>query len=130
MDYITFGVTLLTSGALFGFIEFMIQRHDKRFNQLAAIQKSLTEIDDRIDNVEFMAAEREAKQWRSMILRFADECYMGLDHSQEHFLDMLDVISAYNDYCTSHPKFKNGKTTDASQRIKDTYHELIEQHKF
>ena len=75
-------------------------------------------------------AEREARQWRNVILRFADECYRGKEHSKEHFDDMLDMIANYNAFCEANPSFRNGKTTDASKRITDTYHTLLEEHRF
>ena len=130
MEIMTIIISILSSGALFGFVQFMISRHDTRFDKLDSIQKALEEINVRIDTVERTEAEREAKQWRTKILRFADECYLGVTHSQEHYMDMLDVISMYDTYCYEHPAFRNGKTIDASNRIKDTYHDLLERHVF
>lgn len=123
-------VAVLSSGALFGFIQYMITRHDTRFDKLNDIEKALTEINQRMDAMEVQEAEREARQWRNTILKFADDCYRGREHSKEHFEDMLDMIANYNAFCENNPKFRNGKTTDASKRITDTYHTLLEEHRF
>ena len=130
MEFASILVAVLSSGALFGFIQFMISRHDIRFNKLDEIQESLKKLNERIDDVERNEEEREAKQWRTKILRFADEVYMGQEHSQEHYQDMLDIITSYDMYCENHPGFMNGKTIDAANRIKDNYHDLLEKHKF
>ena len=130
MEFTNIIIAVLSSGALFGFIQFMISRHDTRLNKLDEIQATLTKLNERIDHVERTEAEREAKQWRTKILRFADEVYMGQEHSQEHFVDMIDIIAAYDRYCSENPGFANGKTIDASSRIKNTYHDLLDKHKF
>lgn len=130
MEFTNILIAVLSSGALFGFIQFMISRHDIRFNKLDEIQESLKKLNERIDDVERNEEEREAKQWRTKILRFADEVYRGQEHSQEHYQDMLDIIASYDLYCENHPSFMNGKTIDAANRIKDTYHDLLDKHKF
>lgn len=130
MEFASILIAVLSSGALFGFIQFLISRHDVRFNKLDEIQESLKKLNERIDDVERNEEEREAKQWRTKILRFADEVYRGQEHSQEHYQDMLDIIDCYERYCADNPDFRNGKTVDASNRIKDTYHDLLEKHKF
>lgn len=130
MEFTNILIAVLSSGALFGFIQFMISRHDIRFNKLDEIQESLKKLNERINDVERNEEEREAKQWRTKILRFADEVYRGQEHSQEHYQDMLDIITSYDMYCENHPSFMNGKTIDAANRIKDTYHDLLEKHKF
>ena len=130
MEFANILIAVLSSGALIGFIQFMISRHDIRFNKLDEKQEGLKKLNERIDDVERNEEEREAKQWRTKILRFADEVYRGQEHSQEHYQDMLDIIASYDLYCENHPSFMNGKTIDAANRIKDTYHDLLDKHKF
>ena len=53
--------------------------------------------------------ENDAKQARRRIIVFADECRRKVKHSAEHFDNVLDDITFYEQYCNDHPKFKNQK---------------------
>lgn len=80
-------------------------------------------INDKVD-------ESGAKTARARILRFGDEIIHGVRHSKEHFDDILDDITDYENYCETHPKFKNGKTGLTSNLIKDTYQKCLKEHDF
>lgn len=124
---ITIIVATITSGALFTFIQFLIQRHDTKKNVEAKIDANQKELSEKIDNVsgEVKAvseqlAEHKAVLARTHILRFADELRIGT-HSKEYFEQQLQDIDTYDRYCESHPHFANGLTKMASQFIKDEY---------
>ena len=51
--------------------------------------------------------ERNANLLRTQILRFNDELIDDKHHTREHFIEILAVIDAYEDYCRSHPDYKN-----------------------
>lgn len=74
--------------------------------------------------------ERNAISCRSRILRFGDEILLGVEHSKEHFDQILDDIKTYNNYCDTHPEFENNKTVITTQVILETYHRLFVEHKF
>lgn len=74
--------------------------------------------------------EREAKAARSRILRFGDEIYQGTLHSKEHFDQVLDDITDYEQYCAAHPNFKNDMTILTVKKIKETYQTCLEKHSF
>lgn len=123
----TLVITILTSGALFTFIQFLIQRHDTKKNVEAKIDANQKELSEKIDNVsgEVKAvseqlAEHKAVLARTHILRFADELRTGT-HSREYFEQQLQDIDTYDRYCETHPHFANGLTKMASQFIKDEY---------
>lgn len=66
-------------------------------------------------------AERDAKECRLRILRFNDEIIRKEKHTQEHFNDILDDITAYERYCDEHPKYENNKAVLAIENIKRIY---------
>ena len=65
--------------------------------------------------------ERDAELRRSRILIFNDDLVHGLDHTQEHYVDILDDMTKYEKYCDLHPDFKNNRTVLASENIKARY---------
>lgn len=103
----------------------------KWFRRMAAgeIEKRLADIEKKIDRVESTIEEREAVLARTHILRFNDELHNGLSHSSEYFLQTIDDIAKYDQYCADHPSFANGRTVIACEQIKATYKRLYEEHK-
>ena len=123
----TLVITILGSGALFTFIQFLIQRHDTKKNIEAKMDANQQELSKKIDNVSGevkevseQLAEHKAVLARTHILRFADELRTGT-HSREYFEQQLQDIDTYDKYCETHPNFANGLTRMASQFIKDEY---------
>ena len=124
-------LTVITSGALFTFIQFLIQRHDTKKNIEAKMDANQQALSDKIDetqkitteqinNVSEQLEEHKAVLARTHILRFADELRTGT-HSREYFEQQLQDIDTYDRYCETHPHFANGLTRMASQFIKDEY---------
>ena len=66
-------------------------------------------------------AERDIKQCRLRILRFNDEIILGKKHSREHFNEILDDITAYKNYCKTHPNYENNKAVLAIENVKRVY---------
>lgn len=71
-----------------------------------------------------------AKSNRSKILRFDDELRIGIRHSYEYFEDILRTVKEYEDYCDSHPKFKNRQAESAIKHIQEAYDEAHENNTF
>ena len=103
----------------------------KWFRKISAgdIEKKLADIETKVDRIENTIEEREAVLARTHILRFNDEIHNGIHHSSEYFLQTLDDIAKYDQYCASHPKFANGRTVVACENIRATYKQLYEEHK-
>ena len=74
--------------------------------------------------------EERAKSNRSKILRFDDELRIGIRHSYEYFEDILRTVKEYEDYCDSHPKFKNRQAVSAIKHIQEAYDEAHENNTF
>lgn len=74
--------------------------------------------------------ERNANLLRTQILRFNDELIDDKHHTREHFIETLAVIDAYEDYCRSHPDYKNNRCICAVANIKRVYNERLQKHDF
>lgn len=103
---------------------------DKVTEKVDGLEDQITRVTKKVDGLEDQAAENQAVQARTHILRFADELYDKREHSQEYFLQMLDDIKTYHKYCADHPDFPNGRTTLACEKIKEVYNRLWSEHKF
>lgn len=91
---------------------------------------SVNELRNELQSLRYISDEREAKAARIRILRFGDEIYQGTMHSKEHFDQTLDDITDYEQYCATHPDFKNDMTAITVQTIKETYQKCLEKHNF
>lgn len=65
--------------------------------------------------------EYKAKAMRARILQFNEEIREGRKHTEEHFIDILETIDAYEDYCKEHPEFVNNRAGVAVDNIKETF---------
>lgn len=83
-----------------------------------------------IDIIRDENREIHAKDCRVRILRFSDEIYLGQNHSQEHFKQILGDITHYENYCDRHPEFENQIAVAAIAQIKDTYNTRLRKHDF
>ena len=108
---------VLGSGALFSFVQFLVQRYDNK----KGIEKQIKKLEDRMD-------ERDAIQARTHILRFNDELENGMVHSKDYFRQQIQDIDTYEEYCRTHPDFANGLTIMASKYIKSEYERQYQSH--
>lgn len=76
--------------------------------------------------------ERNAKAARIRILHFGDELLHSPEqlHSKEHFDEILQSITEYNQYCAEHPNFKNNMTEATTKHILHIYEKCLEEHSF
>ncbi len=95
------------------------------------------EVLDKVDNLERKvsriqdeADERDAKEARTRILRFGDECLHNVKHSKEHFDQIMRDIKAYEIYCEDHPHFENNQAVHTIQLINEIYHKRLIEHSF
>lgn len=130
--------TVLISGALFSFLQFLITRYDNKRGMEKVLKKEIaevkadvretkTELSKEIKDVSSGLEEHKATLARTHILRFADELRNGQIHSDEYFRQQILDIDTYDSYCATHPEFANGLTKMASDFIKEEYrkHYLI-----
>lgn len=74
--------------------------------------------------------ERKADNYRSCVLRFNNELVRGLGHTEEDYDEILDVIWKYNEYCKTHPKYKNNKMPHAIKNVERMYDEMLQTNGF
>jgi len=134
MNIIEAVITFVLGGGFLSFIQWLIQRHDNRKDEIGKLKKYMEEMEkrltDKITQMEEKADERNAINSRVRILRFADETQDGRRHSKDSFDQCLRDIDDYEDYCVKHPDFKNNQTVQTTAYIKRIYAERLEKHDF
>ena len=98
--------------------------------KLEGFEKKLEGFDKKVDALNERMDESEIKAARMRIQRFADEMYCDVRHSREHFDLILMDITAYNNYCDTHPGFVNEKTRVAQGIIRKKYEECMKERSF
>ena len=88
------------------------------------------QLEKRVDKLKGAMDERAAKDARTRILRFGDECLHGDRHSKEHFDQILRDITEYETYCDEHPLFKNNMAVLTIDSIKSNYQGRLRDHDF
>jgi len=73
---------------------------------------------------------RDIERRRMQILRFNDELIHGVRHTQEHFNEILDAITAYERYCGQHAEYENNKAVLAIENVKRTYQRCEDEKSF
>ena len=115
-------IAVLTSGAVFSFVQFLISLAFDRKDKTKDIETKLDALSEKID-------ENQAILARTHILRFSDELKNGIEHSAEYFRQQLDDCDTYDKYCQAHPEFKNSYTEIANKHIKETFEKLTKEGK-
>lgn len=92
--------------------------------------EKLTLLETKVNRIEYVIDENEAKAARVRILRFGDEIYQRKKHSKEHFENILADITFYDDYCKAHPEFKNERTKITESIILEQYRVCTLKHSF
>ena len=94
------------------------------------VDKRLTQLSDKLDDVKVFGEETRAIAARVRILRFGDELAERKRHSKDAFDQALLDINAYDAYCEAHPSFRNHVTRTTSDYILAQYRERLEKHDF
>lgn len=129
MEILTGVASILLGGGVLAFVQFLINRHDTRNDRQEEVLKAVGKLCEKVDKIEKSLGERDAIQSRTHILRFRDELYDGMKHSQEYFDQVIDDAELYERYCEKNPDFANGRTKAAVRYIRDEYDRLFKEHK-
>lgn len=84
----------------------------------------------KVDQIKADDDEQWASLSRTHILRFGDEILHGVEHSKEHYDQILLDISKYEKYCANHPNYMNNIANATIKHIKDTYQKCLEKNNF
>lgn len=123
-------LAVVGSNALWGFVQFLLERKDKKSECAKEILSQIERIADKVDTIGREASEREAVTARIRILRFMDELLEGRKHTKDSYDQALTDITNYELYCTEHPDFKNNQTAATIEYIKKNYQERLDKHDF
>lgn len=145
-------VAVIGSNALWGFIQFLLQRKDNKEDCAKKIidmikkldekfDEKIAELDTRsnqrnerlnkkIDKLDGEFGEHGAVACRVRILKFMDEILEGWTHSHDSYIQVMQDITNYTNYCSVHPNFLNHQTEATIEYIKNDYKNHLEKNDF
>ncbi len=145
-------VAVIGSNALWGFIQFLLQRKDNKEDCAKKIidmikkldekfDEKIAELDTRsnqrnerlnkkIDKLDGEFGEHGAVACRVRILKFMDEIIEGWNHSKDSYNQIMQDITNYERFCAEHPLFKNHQTVATIEYIKNDYKDHLERNDF
>ena len=123
-------VAVIGSNALWGFIQFLLQRKDNKEDRSKKIIEMIKKLDEKIDTLGGDLSEHSAIACRVRILKFMDEILEGWEHSHDSYVQVMQDITNYLNYCREHPEFKNHQTESSIKYIKNDYQERLEKNNF
>lgn len=115
---ITVIVAIIGSNALWGFLQFLLERKDKKKDCSKKILEAIQKINNKID-------QRTAIGCRIRILKFMDEIIEGWEHSKDSYNQIMRDITDYLQYCDNHPDFLNHQTDATIEHIKKDYEQRL-----
>lgn len=122
---ITIVCALIASSGFWAFLSNVVQKP-----HIVAILEEVAEVSNRVTSLSDMVEKNNADTSRTRILRFDDELYNGIRHSQEYFNQILDEVDLYEHYCETHPEYKNSRTVEATKHIREVYQKCRDEHSF
>lgn len=125
MDFIN----ILIGGGLLAFIQWAVDKYSLWRNKKDKTAEAIEGLTDKVSELKDTMDERDAVLARTHILRFNDELLNNVEHSNEYFMQTIDDIKTYENYCEKHPQFSNGRTIQAANNIRRTYERLFDSHK-
>lgn len=123
-------VAVVGSNALWGFIQFLVQRKDNKDECGKKIIEMIEKLNGKIDKLDDKLGERSAISCRVRIIKFMDEILQGWSHSHDSYVQVMQDITNYLRYCAEHPEFKNHQTEATIAHIKADYQERLEKNDF
>ena len=115
---ITVIVAIIGSNALWGFLQFLLERKDKKKDYSKKIFEAIQKINNKID-------QRTAIGCRIRILKFMDEIIEGWEHSKDSYNQIMRDITDYLQYCDDHPQFLNHQTDATIERLRKDYEQRL-----
>lgn len=115
---ITVIVAIIGSNALWGFLQFLLERKDKKNDCSKKILEAIQKINNKID-------QRTAVGCRIRILKFMDEIIEGWEHSKDSYNQIMQDITHYHQYCEEHPQFLNHQTDATIERLRKDYEQRL-----
>lgn len=130
MEILYGAASLLLGGGMLAFMQFLITRHDNKHDKFKGVYEAIDALSKQVKAIADKADERNAVAARVRILRFADEMMDNRKHSKDSWDQAMSDITTYNQYCGSHPDFKNDQTATTVEYLRKNYAERLEKHDF
>lgn len=128
---ITIGQILSGSAGVFILLSILVEISPIKISPLKWLGRKINgELINKVDTLEKEMDKRNAVNCRMRILSFGDELRRGVQHSKEHFDQILELIDGYEKYCNNNPEFKNNKTVATTTMILEVYAECVKENKF
>lgn len=99
-------------------------------DRLAQVQKAQQDTSSALEAHIKDYDEYKADEHRAAILAFNTSLLRGEKHTQEDFFDVFRHIDQYEDYCRSHPGYKNNRAVHAIANIGRVYDERLKARDF
>lgn len=97
---------------------------------LKAVQQAQKDTRSALDKHQAADDEYKAECHRAALLAFNTSLLRGELHTQEDFFDAFRHIDQYEDYCRSHPGYKNNRASHAIANIGRVYDERLKARDF
>lgn len=94
------------------------------------LMEKVDSLEKKVEKIDQDDQLQRAKDARTRVLRFGDELLHDVNHTKEHFDDVLRDITYYEKYCDDHPDFENDQMHITAEHIKETYHKCLKEHSF
>lgn len=98
--------------------------------KLDTLKSAQEETKERLDEHIRTDDDRNADFHRARILQFNNELLREIPHTREDFIEILSEVDFYENYCGSHPQYKNNRAVHAVSNIKRCYDERLQKHDF
>ena len=99
-------------------------------HELDDVKKGQKDTKEALEEHIRMDDERNADSHRQRILQFNNELLRDIPHTEEDFIEILAEIDFYEDYCQTHPEYKNNRAIHAIGHIGRVYDERLQKHDF
>ena len=96
----------------------------------SVVLKRLDSLSDKLDAHIKEDCEAKSDEARLRVLRFGDEVRRNVQHTEEHWADILRDIDRYEDYCDKHPEYENNRATRTIQYLKGVFDEHLKKNDF
>lgn len=97
---------------------------------LKAVQQAQQDTRSALDKHQAADDEYKAECHRAALLAFNTSLLRGELHTQEDFFDAFRHIDQYENYCRSHPGYKNNRASHAIANIGRVYDERLKARDF
>lgn len=116
-----------------GFWSWLSQRKASNkdiLNEVKALGQRVEKVESKVEQISDDVAKTTAETCRVRLLRFNGELLRDVKHTEEEFVQTLGDIDQYEEYCRTHPDYKNSRSVMAIGNIKRCYDNCQQNHDF